>query len=142
MRRSSASVSSICARFFSSAAIASSVRLTTKLELLRAALAALAVEVEVALDLGQRRADRLGAQDQRQPRAVAARVDARAVDAARREQALVFVEAQRAQRDAELAAELGDAVELGRLVAAVRVDEARAPCAVGRLALGFTAAAQ
>ncbi len=88
--------------------------------LLLAALAVRAVELEKGLDLRQRRADRLAAQDQRQPRAVAPRVDARVLHAARREQALVFVEAHGARRDAELGAQVADAIEVvgARLVVA------------------------
>src|SRR6516225_2475869 len=111
-----------------------------------AALAVRAVEIEVVLDLGQRRADRLGAQDQLQPRAVAPRVDARAVDAARREQALVLVEAQRARRDVELPAELGDAEQLAGVVAAMVGDDLvgglRAHAARGLGCLRFHGGAQ
>jgi len=53
------------------------------LQLLAAALAVVAVEVEVLLDLVEAGADGLGAQDQLQARAIALRVDPRAVDAPR-----------------------------------------------------------
>jgi hypothetical protein len=60
----------------------------------------LAIERKDVLDLRQRHAHRLAAQDQPQAHPVAPRVGAAAVDAARRQQALVLVEADRAQRDA------------------------------------------
>jgi Tfp pilus assembly PilM family ATPase len=80
-------------------------------ELAGMALAVLAVKRKDVLDLRQRHAHRLAAQDQAQAHPVAPRVGAAAVDAARSQQALVFVEADRAQRDAVFARQLGDAVE-------------------------------
>jgi hypothetical protein len=74
--------------------------------------AVFAIKRKDVLDLGQRHAHRLAAQDQPQPHPVAPRVGAAAVDAARRQQALVLVEADRAQRDAVFLRQLGDAVEL------------------------------
>src|SRR5215470_2164238 len=69
------------------------------------------VEVEQLLDLGERKAQALAAQDPRQPRAVAAAVEPSQALAARLDQALVLVEADGARRDRELAGELGDAID-------------------------------
>jgi len=61
------------------------------------------------LDLGQRCAQRLGAQDAGQARPVHLVVNARAVDATRGQQALGFVKAQRTRRDLVELADLGNA---------------------------------
>ena len=77
------------------------------LELLHATLAVIAVQVEVALDFREWRAQCFGAQDQNQSGAIAACVDTRAVDASGREQTLVLIKTQGAQGDSKLAAQLG-----------------------------------
>ncbi len=69
---------------------------------------ALVVESEDLPDLGQRQADALAAQDELQAGAVLVGIDPVEAVARRREQPLVLVEAQRARRGAELAAELAD----------------------------------
>src|SRR5262249_37647300 len=69
------------------------------------------VEIEQFLDLAERKAEPLAAQDPRQARAVARTVDADQALALRLDQPLVLVEADGARRHRELAGELGDAVE-------------------------------
>ena len=66
------------------------------------------IEIEDVADLGQRQADMLAAQDEGKPRAVTIGVDARLAFAARRQQALLLVVAERPRGRSELAAELGD----------------------------------
>ena len=56
------------------------------------------VEIEQLLDVGQREAQTLAAQDELEPRPVARAVDAIAADALRRQQALILIEADRARR--------------------------------------------
>src|SRR5690606_3031760 len=68
------------------------------------------VEIEDFLDLDQREADALAAQDQLQLGAVAMRVNAVHAVAARRQETLVFVEAERARRDLELSGQLRNRV--------------------------------
>src|SRR5690606_9559503 len=68
------------------------------------------VEIEDFLDLDKREADALAAQDQLQLGAVAMRVDAVHAVAARRQQTLVFIEAERARRDLELSSQLRNRV--------------------------------
>src|ERR1700759_862276 len=65
------------------------------------------VEVEQLLDLGQREAEPLAAQDPAEPRAVVHAVEPGEALAARLDQPLVLVEAHGARRDAELARQLG-----------------------------------
>ena len=92
-------------------------------ELLFAALALVTVQIQITLDLGQWRANRLGPQNQGQSGPIPAGVDAGTVDAPWRQQALVFVKTQRAQGDAKLPAQLGDAKEFGRVHIPVGIDK-------------------
>ncbi len=90
---------------------------------MRALVAPGLVHVDQLADLGQRQAEALAAQRELEPGAVARRVDAPLALAARREQALVLVEADRARRDFELARQFADRklAALRRLGAHVRV---------------------
>src|SRR6185503_6136706 len=81
---------------------------------LRPLVAPRLVHVDQLADLGQRQAEALAAQRELEAGAVARRVDAALAVAARREQALVLVEADGARRDVELARELADRI-LGAL---------------------------
>ena len=69
------------------------------------------VEVEQLLDLGEREAEPLAAQDPAEPHAVVRAVEPGQPLAARLDQPLVLVEAHGARRDPELAGQLGDAVD-------------------------------
>src|SRR5262245_21919754 len=69
------------------------------------------VEVEQLLDLGEREAEAVAAQDPRQPRTVAGAVKSRQPMAARLDQPLLLVEADGARRDGELARQFGDAID-------------------------------
>src|SRR5205807_2927077 len=71
-------------------------------------VAARLVHVDQLADLGERQPQALAAQRELEPRAVARRVDAALAVAPRRNQPLVFVEADRARRDAELVRQFAD----------------------------------
>src|SRR5688572_28233344 len=73
------------------------------------------IKAQVFGDVAQRKAEPLAAQDQDQPRAIAAAKDAGAADALGRQQPLALVKADGARRDAELAGEVGN----GEKVAAI-----------------------
>jgi hypothetical protein len=73
------------------------------------------VEVEQFLDLGQREAEPLAAQDPAQPRTVARAVEPRQVLALGLDQPLVLVEADGARRDGKLARQFGDAIDALRV---------------------------
>src|SRR5262245_31111766 len=77
---------------------------------LRPLVAPRLVHVDQLADLGQRQTEPLAAQGELEARAVPRRVDAPLAVAARRDQPLVFVEADGARRDLELARELADRV--------------------------------
>src|SRR6185369_2066122 len=81
---------------------------------LRPLVAPRLVHVDQFPNLGKRKAEALAAQRELQPGAVARRIDAPLTVAARCEQALILVEADRARRDVELARQVADR-ELGRL---------------------------
>jgi len=70
----------------------------------------LVIQIQHLLDLDQGEADAPAAHDQLQPGAVARTVDPRLTLARRRQQALVFIEAQRTRGRAELAAQLPDGI--------------------------------
>src|SRR5436190_2927662 len=73
------------------------------------------VEVEQLLDLGEREAEPLAAQDPAEPHPVVRAVEPRQSLAARLDQPLVLVEADGARGDGELAGQLGDAVYARRI---------------------------
>jgi hypothetical protein len=75
---------------------------------LRPVVAARLVHVDQLANLGKRQAQALAAQRELEARAVALRVDPALSGAARREQPLVLVEADRARGDVELARQLSD----------------------------------
>src|SRR3954469_12355906 len=79
------------------------------------------VHVDQLADLGERESQALAAQRELEARAVAQRVDAPLPCAARREQALVLIEADGAGRDIELPGQLAD-----RILAALRAVRGRA----------------
>src|SRR6185369_6640204 len=79
-----------------------------KLYQLRAFAPADVVQVEKLADLGQRQPQPLAAQDELDSHPLALPVDARLPGAARRQQAFVLVEADRARRQREFLRELGD----------------------------------
>ena len=76
----------------------------------------LVIEVEEIADLGQAETDAFSPEDQLQPRAVAAAVDAGLSLAGGMKQAAVLIEAQGAGGDAELEAELADRIAALRAV--------------------------
>src|SRR5215472_1247275 len=82
--------------------------LLSRVQDLRPAAVMHVVEVEDLADLGERKADAASAQDENDAGAVARRVDPRLSAARRRDQPFIFVEAQRAGRDAELLGQLPD----------------------------------
>ena len=86
-----------------------------KLLQLRGLVLGAVVHVDQLTDFRQRQAQPLAAQGEFEPRAVATRIDARTAGATplRRQQALVFVEADRARRDVEFLRELTDGEGLG-----------------------------
>src|SRR5437763_8793730 len=84
---------------------------------LRPLVAAGLVHVDQLADLGERQPESLAAQRELEPRAITQRVDAPLALAPRREQALVFVEADGARGDVELFRQLADR-ELASLLAA------------------------
>src|SRR3569623_890827 len=66
------------------------------------------VQVDQLANIGQREADSLPAQDPRQPRAVAVRIDALRAATLRRDQPLILVEPQRACGNAEFGRQVGN----------------------------------
>src|SRR5690349_19413050 len=79
------------------------------------------IELEQFLDVGQRKAEALAAQDELEPGAVARAVDALPADALRRQQAVILIEADGSVRQRQLAREIADRVEGGRCFARRRV---------------------
>ena len=79
--------------------------------LLRAAFAPAAIEIEELPDLGERKADRLRPKNELQACSFPPRIDAAAVDSRRRKKPLRLVEADSARRDPKLAGKFRDAVE-------------------------------
>src|SRR5262245_23064630 len=75
---------------------------------LRPLVAPRLVHVDQLADLGQREPEALAAQRELEARAVARRIDAPLAIAARREQALRLVEADRARRNVEFARQVAD----------------------------------
>src|SRR6185312_5485275 len=70
------------------------------------------VEVEQLLDVGQREAQALAAQDELEAGAVARAIDALAPDALRRQQAMILVEADGAVRQRQLARQIADRIKV------------------------------
>ena len=94
------------------------------------------VEVDHLADLAEAEADVLGAHDPREPRAVALRIDPRQTHAARCDQALVLVEAQRARGAVEFLGQVGDR-KLLALAAVGAFDMSALVHGVGAVARGF-----
>src|SRR5215469_12266217 len=85
------------------------------------------IEIEQLLDVGQREAQALSAQDELEPYPVAMAVDAIAADASRRQQAVILIKADGAMRDRELAREVADRIKAGGGGRAGRQDEHHMP---------------
>jgi hypothetical protein len=77
--------------------------------LLLAAIAHI-VKVDHFANIGEAEANALATQDPGKPRPVTPGIDASEADAARCDQPLILVEAERARRDTELLAKLGDGI--------------------------------
>src|SRR5690606_19650848 len=73
------------------------------------------IKAQIVRDVPQREAQPLAAENEDQPRPVAAPEDAAATDPLGMQQLLALVEADGAGRDAELAGEIGDRIQLAAL---------------------------